>query len=230
MTEPGRQQPHYHGHRQRLRTRFLRDGGAAMEDYELVELLLTLALPRRDVKPIAKELITTFGDFANVIAATKSDLIKVKGMGETTVVPFKLVQTAALRLLQQSGKNDSLINSFDALVDYCRAAMAREPIEQFRLLFLDTKNKLITDEVQQKGTINHTAVYPREVVKRALELNAAAIILAHNHPSGDPSPSQADIDMTRTICDAASMLEITVHDHVIISRQGAFSFRAAGLL
>lgn len=229
MTED-KQKPHYHGHRQRLRQRFLRDGGTSMADYELVELLLTLALPRRDVKPIAKDLIAAFGSFADIVVARPEQLSQVKGMGETAVVPFKLVQEAALRLLRQEGRISPQINSFDSLVDYCRAAMSREPIEQFRILFLDTKNKLIADEVQQKGTIDHTAVYPREVVKRSLELNAAAVILAHNHPSGDPTPSQADIDMTRTIRDAASALDIAVHDHIIVGRQGSFSFRAAGYL
>lgn len=230
MPKDGQGKPHYHGHRQRLRERFLRDGGASMEDYELVELLLTLALPRKDVKPIAKDLLAQFGSFSNVISATPAELSKVTGISENTVVPFKLVQTAALRLLRQDHQEVQAISNFDALIDYCRAAMAREPIEQFRILFLDTKNRLINDEVQQKGTIDHAAVYPREIVKRVLELNAAAIILAHNHPSGDPTPSQADIDMTQKICAATGTVDVTVHDHVVVGRHGAFSFRAAGYL
>lgn len=230
MPKDDQAKPHYHGHRQRLRARFLRDGGASMEDYELLELLLTLAIPRKDVKPIAKDLLTRFGGFSNVISASPAELCQITGIRENTVVPFKLVQTAALRLLRQDHQKDETITSFDTLVDYCRAAMAREPVEQFRLLFLDSKNKLIADEVQQRGTINHTAVYPREIVKRSLELNTAAVILAHNHPSGDPTPSQADIDMTAAIRDALATIDIAVHDHVIVGRQGAFSFRAAGYL
>jgi DNA repair protein RadC len=222
--------PHYHGHRQRLRDRFLATGGDSMPDYELLEMLLALAIPRRDVKPLAKALLTRFGSFAGVIAADTERLLSVTGMGESSAAALKLVRTAAVRLLQQEVMGRDAISSWDRLLDYCRAAMAHESVEQLRLLFLDRKNVLIGDEVQQRGTVDHTPLYVREVVKRALELGASALIIVHNHPSGDPTPSRGDIDMTKQVKEALETIGITLHDHVVIGRTGHTSFRATGLL
>jgi DNA repair protein RadC len=222
--------PHYHGHRQRLRDRFLATGGDGMPDYELLEMLLTQAIPRRDVKPLAKELLARFGSFAGVIAADPERLLAVSGMGESAVAALKVVRAAAVRLLQQETMGRDVIGSWDKLVDYCRAAMAHETVEQLRLLFLDRKNALIADEVQQRGTVDHTPVYVREVVKRALELGASALIIVHNHPSGDPTPSRGDIEMTQQVKDALDKIGIALHDHVVIGRHGHESFRAKGLL
>lgn len=224
------ERPHYHGHRQRLRERFLATGGDGMPDYELLELLLALAIPRRDVKPLAKALIDRFGDFAGVIAATPHQLETVSGMGDASVSALKVVQAGAVRLLRQQVMQKNVIDTWDRLVDYCTAAMAHEAVEQLRLLFLDRKNALIADEVQQQGTIDHTPLYTREVVKRALELGATALIVVHNHPSGDPTPSQGDIKMTRDVRDALEKIGVTLHDHLIIGRNGHESFRAKGLL
>jgi DNA repair protein RadC len=222
--------PHYHGHRQRLRDRFLATGGDGMPDYELLEMLLTQAIPRRDVKPLAKDLLARFGSFAGVIAADPERLLAVSGMGESAVAALKVVRAAAVRLLQQETMGRDVIGSWDKLVDYCRAAMAHETVEQLRLLFLDRKNALIADEVQQRGTVDHTPVYVREVVKRALELGASALIIVHNHPSGDPTPSRGDIEMTQQVKDALDKIGIALHDHVVIGRHGHESFRAKGLL
>jgi DNA repair protein RadC len=222
--------PHFHGHRQRLRDRFLATGGDGMPDYELLEMLLTQAIPRRDVKPLAKELLARFGSFAGVIAAEPERLLAVSGMGESAVAALKVVRAAAVRLLQQETMDRDVIGSWDKLVDYCRAAMAHETVEQLRLLFLDRKNALIADEVQQRGTVDHTPVYVREVVKRALELGASALIIVHNHPSGDPTPSRGDIEMTQQVKDALDKIGIALHDHVVIGRRGHESFRAKGLL
>ena len=222
--------PDYHGHRNRLRDRFNRGGADAMPDYELLELVLFRAIPRRDTKPIAKALMAKFGTYGDVLAAPADRLKEVKGVGDNVVFELKLIHAAALRLARNSVISKPALTSWTALLEYCTAAMAYEDREQFRLLFLDRKNVLIADEVQQRGTIDHTPVYPREVVKRALELSASAIILVHNHPSGDPTPSQADIDMTRQIVEAASKLAITVHDHIIIGRSGHTSFKALNLL
>ncbi len=220
----------HHGHRQRLRERFLRDLGASMPDYELLELLLTLALPRGDVKPLAKELDRRFGGFAGAIAASPEALRRVPGVGEAALAALKLAQGAALRLLRQQVLDRPLLSSWQQVVDYCRAAMAREPVEQFRLLFLDSRNRLIAEEVQQQGTVNHTPVYPREVVKRALELGAVALVMAHNHPGGDPTPSRADIAMTRAVESACAQLDIRLHDHIVIGAAAVVSFRASGYL
>lgn len=222
--------PHYAGHRGRLRERFLRDLGASMEDYEILEMLLALALPRVDTKPIAKDLLTRFGNLAAVISADPVDLAKTKGIKEAAVVPIKLVQTAALRLAQQQVMEQPVISSWDNLISYLHIAMSREKVEHLRLLFLDNKNRLIADEVQQRGTVNHTPLYPREVMKRALDLHASALILVHNHPSGDPTPSKDDIHMTNEIRDAAEKLGIRLHDHIIIGRNEQTSFKAEGLL
>jgi DNA repair protein RadC len=222
--------PHYHGHRQRLRERFLATGGDGMPDYELLELLLAQAIPRRDVKPLAKALLARFGDFSGVIAAESQQLGSVPGMGDASVAALKVVQVGAVRLLRQRVVQRNVIDSWDRLVDYCTAAMAHEKVEQLRLLFLDRKNVLIADEVQQQGTVDHTPLYTREVVKRALELGASALIVVHNHPSGDPTPSQGDIKMTREVRDALEKIGVTLHDHLVIGRNGHESFRAKGLL
>jgi DNA repair protein RadC len=222
--------PDHIGHRQRLRERFLMGGADSLPDYELLELLLFMAQPRADTKPIAKELLRKFGSFAEVISANPDALKDTKGIGDSGVVALKAVQAAAQRLLRTQVKQMPLIGSWAALIDYCTAQMAYNPIEQFRVLYLDRKNKLIADEEQQQGTVDHTPVYPREVVKRALELNASALIMVHNHPSGDPKPSQADIEMTRKVKDAAGAVGLTLHDHVIVSRGGHVSFKTQGLL
>jgi DNA repair protein RadC len=222
--------PDHIGHRQRLRERFLMGGADSLPDYELLELLLFMAQPRADTKPIAKELLRKFGSFAEVISANPDALKDTKGIGDSGVVALKAVQAAAQRLLRTQVKQMPLIGSWAALIDYCTAQMAYNPIEQFRVLYLDRKNKLIADEEQQQGTVDHTPVYPREVVKRALELNASALIMVHNHPSGDPKPSQADIEMTRKVKDAAGAVGLTLHDHVIVSRGGHVSFKKQGLL
>jgi DNA repair protein RadC len=222
--------PDYLGHRQRLRERFLAGGDGALADYELLELLLCQVQPRFDVKPAAKALLKRFGSFAGVMAATPAELQKIDGVGPAAAVIIKVVQTCALRMAQQDVIQRDVIGSWKKLLDYCRMRMAEEKTEQFRLLFLDNKNALIADEQQQRGTVNHTPVYPREVVKRALELGASAIILVHNHPSGDPTPSEDDIAMTREVAAAAEKLGIAVHDHIVIGRKGHASLRSMGYL
>jgi DNA repair protein RadC len=223
-------EPHYLGHRERLRQRFLDGGADAMPDYELMELVLTSILPRRDVKPLAKELIAKFGSFADAIGAPIEQLIGIEGVKEATAIQLKVVEAAALRLSKTRLLNRPVLSSWNALLDYCAAAMARAPQEEFRVLFLDRKNMLIADEVQSHGTVDHTPVYPREIVKRALELSASAMILVHNHPSGDPTPSRADVEMTNEIVQAAKALRIAVHDHLVVGRGGTASFKALGLL
>jgi DNA repair protein RadC len=230
VEQPFEDAPHYFGHRERLRERFLAGGPESMPDYELMELALFAAIPRRDVKPLAKALVARFGSFAEAIAAPRERILEVEGMSEGAATQLKIVEAAALRLSKTRVLGRPVLSSWAALIDYCAAAMARSPTEEFRVLFLDRKNTLIADEVQSTGTIDHTPVYPREIVKRALELGASALILAHNHPSGDPTPSRADIEMTRDVADAAKALKITVHDHVIVGRSGHSSFKALGLL
>jgi len=222
--------PHYAGHRQRLRTRFRKGGAAAMPDYELMELVLFRALPRRDTKPVAKALLERFGSFAEAISAEPELLMEIKGLGKSSVTEIKLIHAAALRLMQGQVMDRPVLSTWSTLLGYCRASMGYAKKEQFRILFLDKKNRLIADEVQQEGTVDHTPVYPREVIKRALELSSTAIILVHNHPSGDPTPSQADIDMTKQIILAANSLHITVHDHIVIGRTSEVSFRSRGLI
>lgn len=224
------EKPHYHGHRQRLRERFLATGGEGLPDYELLELVLSIAIPRSDVKPLAKSLLQHFGSFAGVVTAAPEALKQVKGMGEVSAAALKIVQAAAVRLAQGQAMEMPVISSWDRLIDYCTANLSRKKVEEFHLLFLDRKNRLIADERQQRGTVDHTPLYPREVVKRALELSATAIILVHNHPSGDPAPSQADIAMTKEVQEAAGKLGIAVHDHLIIGRDGHASFKSLGLL
>ncbi len=219
------------GHRERLRTRLLTAGPDALADHELLEALLFLAVLRRDTKPIARELIARFGSFAAVIAAPPAELATVADVGPSVVAAIKTVQAAALRLARAEVKSHQpVLNNWDRLMDYLNAVMARERVEQFRVLFLDTRNRLLADEAQSRGTVNHTPVYPREVVKRALELNATALILVHNHPSGDPTPSSEDVAMTREIRDAARALSVVLHDHVIVGNGRWLSFRREGLL
>jgi DNA repair protein RadC len=223
-------QPHYYGHRERLRERFREAGADALSDYELLEAVLFRAQPRRDVKPLAKILIATFGSFAEVISAPVARLAEVKGLGDATITELKLVQAAASRLLRGEVKKRPVLSSWSAVLDYCRTAQAFADREQFRVLFLDKRNQLIADELQQVGTVDHTPVYPREVVKRALELSATAIILVHNHPSGDPTPSRADIQMTQQIIGVASPLGISVHDHIIVGKEGHASLKGLKLV
>ena len=230
MSEGAQEKPHFHGHRRRLRERFLKGGAEALPDYEMMELLLFLAQPRRDVKPLAKALIDHFGSFAEAISAEPAALSDIKGMGETAVIALKTVQAAAVRLSRDEVIDKPVLGNWEKLMSYCRASMAFTNVEQFRVLYLNRKNVLIADEVQQKGTVDHTPVYPREVVKRALELGATALIMVHNHPSGDPAPSRADIDMTREVREAGEKLGIVLHDHVIISKGGHNSFKSLGLL
>lgn len=222
--------PDYLGHRERLRQRFRQGGADAMPDYEMLELVLFRSIPRADTKPLAKALIARFGSFAEVISAPPERLMEVKGVGEAVAMDLKLVQAAALRLARGEVMNRPALSSWKAIVDYCRAAMAFETREQFRILFLDKKNQLIADEVQQQGTVDHTPVYTREVIKRALDLAATAIVLVHNHPSGDPTPSMADIDMTKKIVQAGEKLGVLVHDHLIIGKKAQVSFRALQLI
>lgn len=222
--------PHYLGHRARLRARFLGPSGDALPDYELLELILFSARPRGDVKPLAKDLLRHFGGFDKVIYAEESALRNVPEVGDAVISALKTIRVAAQRLIKAEIADQPVIQSWSALMDYCKLAMGNNKIEEFRVLFLNHRHALIADEVMQRGTINHTPVYPREIVKRSLELSASAIILLHNHPSGDPTPSKADIDITTKIIEAAATVNITVHDHVIITSTGHYSFKSFGLI
>jgi DNA repair protein RadC len=222
--------PHYLGHRQRLRDRFLKGGADALADYELLELILFLAIPQRDVKPLAKVLLKEFGSIQGVVTADAERLLAVGGVKETAAVALKVIEAAARWLAREEVMHRNVLTSWDKLLDYCRTVLAHEPTERFHLLFLDRKNVLIASESQQEGTVDHTPVYPREVVKRALELHASAIIMVHNHPSGDPTPSRADIEMTKQVRDAARAVGIALHDHLVIGRSGHTSFKAQGLI
>ncbi len=222
--------PHYHGHRERLRTRFEEAGAETLPDYELLELLLFRSIPRRDVKPLAKELIQRFGSFAEVLGAPATRLAEIDGVSESVALDLKIVEAALKRMAKGAVGKRPVLSSWSSVLDYCRMAMAFAEREQFRILFLDKKNMLIADEVQQTGTVDHTPVYPREVMRRALELSASAIILVHNHPSGDPTPSGADMRMTRELVDIAKPLGIAIHDHNIVGRDGHASFRSLGLI
>lgn len=230
LSGPMTSEPHYKGHRDRLRQRFIQGGAEALADYELLELVLFMAIPRKDVKPLAKELIGAFGSYKNVLNAPHEKLASFKGLSETSAITLKSVQAAAQRLMKQEVMNLPVLNSWARLIDYCTATMAHEKKEFFRILFLNKKNELIADEVQGSGTVDHTPVYVREVAARSLELGATALILVHNHPSGDATPSQDDVDMTREIVNALEPLTIIVHDHLIISKNGHTSFRSQGLI
>lgn len=221
---------HRSGHRQRLRERFEKGGANALPDYELLELVLFRAIPRADVKPLAKELLKVFGDFNSVICAPKARLKSISGVGDAVITELKIVEAAAQRLMQARVLDRPVLSSWSALMEYCKVSMAHREIEHFRILFLDKKNRLIADEEQQSGTVDHVPVYPREIVKRALELNASSIIMVHNHPSGDPTPSRADIEMTKQVIMAAQALNIKVHDHIIVGRQIDASFKSLGLM
>ena len=227
---PEAAEPHYLGHRDRLRARFAQGGADALPDYELLELALFRAIPRRDVKPLAKALIRRFGSFAEVISAEPARLTEIEGIGAGVIADLKLIEAAGHRLARGAIADRPLLSSWSAVLEYCRATMAFAAREQFRVLFLDRRNHLLADEVQGRGTVDHTPVYPREVARRALELASTAIILAHNHPSGDPTPSKADIRMTREIVSALGPLGIVVHDHVILGRDGHASLKALKLI
>ncbi len=218
------------GHRERMRARLLTAGPDSVADHELLEMVLFLALPRRDTKPVARALLDRFGSFAGAIAAPVQELRGVDGIGDAGAAAIKTVQAAALRLVRAEVMDRPVLNNWERLMAYLTAALSRERVEQFRVLFLDSKNRLIADEAQGRGTLNHTPVYPREVMRRALELHAAAVILVHNHPSGDPTPSREDIDMTRLVMEAASALSVVVHDHVIVAGGRWVSLRSQGLM
>ena len=222
--------PHYHGHRKRLRARFRQAGAQGLAEYELLELVLFRALPRRDVKPIAKKLLEKFGSFAEVISAPPARLAEVSGLGEEAITDLKIVQAAANEFLRGGLRQKPVLSSWSAVLDYCRTAMAYAEREELRVLYLDKRNQLIADERAQVGTVDHTPVYPREVVKRALELSASALILVHNHPSGDPTPSQADIQMTKAIIGIAAPLGMSVHDHIIVGKNGHASMKGLKLI
>jgi DNA repair protein RadC len=222
--------PHYHGHRKRLRERFREAGAQALADYELLELILFRAIPIRDVKPLAKDLIKEFGSFAEVIAAPIERLQKVDGLGEAAAIDLKIMQAVASRMTQGAVKKRDMLSSWPTVLDYCRTKLAFDDKESFHILFLNKRNHLISGETQQTGTVDHTPVYPREVVKRALELQATALILVHNHPSGDPTPSRADIQMTKAIIDVAQPLGIAVHDHIIVGKDGHASLKGLKLI
>jgi DNA repair protein RadC len=221
--------PHYAGHRERLRERALGGGLDALPDYELLELFLFRSIPKRDVKPLAKRLLARFGSLSAVLGATPEELRTVNGVGDTVALDLRLLHEAGLRAQREQVAGRPVISSWSSLMAYVKTALAYEAREQFRVLFLDKKNQLIADEVMNRGTVDHAPVYPREVVRRALELSASAVILVHNHPSGDPTPSAADIDMTRQVVEAGRALRIAVHDHLIAARDGVASLKALGL-
>lgn len=225
-----RPEDHRKDHRNRLRQRFREGGAAAVPDYELLEMILYRALPRGDTKPLAKALLQVFGDLNHVLAAPEARLKDVPGVGDRIIFELKLTEAVGHRMARARVLQKPVLSSWDALLDYCQTTLAHRDLEQFRVLFLDRKNVLIADESQGEGTVDHVPVYPREVVKRALELNATALILVHNHPSGDPSPSNADIEMTQRIQDAADILGISLHDHIVVGKACDLSFRAEGLL
>lgn len=232
MTEaaPKDAKPHYHGHRDRLRQRFVSGGSDALQDYELIELILFMAIPRKDVKPLAKDLLNTFGSLPELFAASIEELQAVDGISENTAIALKAIAATSSRMMSQELKRKPLLNNWTRLMDHLYAGMAHEKKEHFRILFLNKKNELIADEVQSSGTVDHTPAYPREIMKRALELGATALILVHNHPSGDPTPSEDDIIMTGQIIRAAEPFNITIHDHIIMSRNGYKSFKSEGLI
>lgn len=218
------------GHRARLRERFLKNGAAALADYELLEMLLYAASPRQDTKPLAKRLLKHFGSLSSLLGATVADLLKVEGMGEAAVCAIRISHATHERALKEDAAQGTVIQSWTSLLDYCRVSLGQKKVEEFRVLFLNHKHGLLADEAQQHGTVNHAPVYPREVVKRALELGASAVILVHNHPSGDPTPSKDDITITKQVVEAARSLGISVHDHLIIAGKSHYSFKSNGLI
>jgi DNA repair protein RadC len=228
--DPRADPPHFRGHRERLRARLIGTGGDALADYELLELVLFGARPQRDMKPLAKALIKEFGSFAEAISAPPARLREIDGVGDVVIATLKAVEAAASRLVHGQVKQRPVLSSWAAVIDYCRTAMAFADKEHFRILFLDKRNQLIADEEQQIGTVDHAPVYPREVIKRALEVSATALVLVHNHPSGDPTPSRADIEMTKAISEIARALGIVVHDHIIVGKEGHASLKGLNLL
>lgn len=230
LPQGGRLPSYIADHRKRLRQRFLAGGADALPDYELLELILFRAIPRRDVKPLAHQLLDTFGDFNRVLSAPTTRLTEVKGVGEAVITELKIIEAAAHRLARSRVLQRHVLSGWDVLVDYCHTTMAHRETEQFRVLYLDRKNVLIADEEQAQGTVDHVPVYPREVVKRALEINASALILVHNHPSGDPTPSPSDVAMTQQVQQAAEVMGITLHDHLIVGKSRELSFRSEGYL
>lgn len=231
MTEKARPSLGNEGHRHRVRERFLK-GGRDMADYELLEAYLMIAIPRRDVKPIAKALIAKFGSFADVINAPQSELLEMEGIGENSVFALKMVSAAAVRMSweQLKGADLPVIGNMDMLIDYCRMSMCYQDVEEFRIIYLNSKNQVVDQEIQQKGTINHVSIHPREVVKAALEKKACAVIMVHNHPTGDATPSKADVEVTKNVKAALESMNIELHDHVVVSRYGYYSFRDGGLI
>lgn len=229
MSEPTAK-PHWQGHRDRLRGKLIRRGATALDDYELLETLLFAFIPRRDVKPIAKALLQKFGSLSAVLAAEPKALMVVSGVGETVAAYLKATQEIGTRAAREHIAKQPVISSWAALLAYVRGQLQHETREQFRVLFLDRKNQIIADELMGQGTVDQAPVYPREIARRAIELSSSAVILVHNHPSGDPKPSRADIDMTREVIDALSPLEITVHDHLIAAKQGVTSLKSEGLI
>jgi DNA repair protein RadC len=225
----GAPKPHHAGHRERLRERAVAGGLAALPDYELLELFLFRSIPKKDIKPLAKQLLARFGSLTAVLGATPAELKTLNGIGDTVALDLKLLHEVSVRAAREQVARRPVISSWSALLAYVKTALAHETREQFRVLFLDRKNQLIADEVMGRGTVDHAPVYPREVMRRALELSASAVILVHNHPSGDPTPSSADVDMTRQVVDAGRALRIAVHDHLIAARDGVASLKALGL-
>jgi DNA repair protein RadC len=230
LIRPPSGRPHHLGHRERLRERALGGGLSALPDYEALELYLFRIFPRGDVKPLAKDLLRRFGSLAGVLSASVEDLCTVRGIGAAAALDLKLVHELAQRIGLEPMRRRTVITSWSALLAYLKVALAHEPREQFRVLFLDKKNQLIADELMNEGTVDHAPVYPREIARRALELAASSVILVHNHPSGDPTPSQADVEMTRQVITAARTLNIGVHDHLVVGREGVSSFKALGLI
>lgn len=227
---PGSHSARKAGHRDRMRQRILAGGSDGFHDYELLEYVLTLAIPRQDVKPLAKELLAQFGDLPTVVAASPGELMRIKGVGESVAAALKFVEALSIRQLQRRVLEQPLLSNFQAVIDYLHARLAHELTEEFRVLFLDNKNRLLRDEKFGDGTVNEAPAYPREIIKRAIELQCSALILVHNHPSGDPSPSRDDVQLTRAISDAAQPLGIRVHDHLVIAKSGHTSLRSEGLI
>lgn len=231
-TDETNDEPHYLGHRERLRKRFLLGGGKDMPDYELLELLLTIAIPRRDVKPLAKDLIKRYGSFAEVVNAPVEDLMEFSGLKENSAVVLKIVRECSIRTSWQSLKNMDapVISDYDNMIDYCRSAMAYQTVEEFRIIFLNSKLRVIDEEIQQRGTVDHVSIHPREVIKSAMQRGASGMILVHNHPSGVVTPSRADIEITKRIKEAAESVSIQLFDHLIISKSDVYSFRDKGFI
>lgn len=230
MTEEKNKQPHYIGHRERLRKKFLECGDGVFSDYELLELLLTISIPRRDVKPLAKDLIKKFSSFKNVINASPFELKEIKGIGENTIATFKIIQSAITKTLKDKVEEDSIISNWPELINYCQANIGNKKTEEFHILYLNSKCHLIKDETHSTGTINTSSVYPREILKRVLEVGATSIIIVHNHPTGDTAPSNADINITKKIKEILKTIDVPLHDHLIVGKGNCFSFKSFGLL